>query len=321
MTFNAEQKQQYAAILSDTEYAVEFGLYPLPQNAESLTLTLQQLGEMPHTPEEANQIRYRLGEAAKAFLSAEELATAFGDQTLTECADPVEIQLTKENYGLVYPAVQVALDSLAIPTLTAVEGESEARITSFTEALDARIQTRVEAAVETLKGLIESRSVSVEFTAEFVEQLAEKVRNQASVDERVTDLETQLQESETARKASTATLVAFYMTQLRKPLARGKSREELEQSLATRTLESLQDSLADLCAEFDAGGAPAGPLPKLQDPTQPGVTETEEAPATPLAEAAPQTADTDPEKIRASELPQEEGEAEDIIQILFPSLQ
>ncbi len=310
-------KPRYAVQLHDSLHAVEMGLYPLPATAEALGTLLATLEKVPHTPEETQAVKALLAREAKQFLPEADYTQVFGDlEPAPEAEGAVTIALTAENYGLVYPAVQFAAESLGV---SEPEDRQEAARTRLAELIDCRLKQQVEAAVTEVKDAvaalatrIETLTPQVTLTPEQIESLGQSLKPEAPLQEQLQALEARLAASQTQVKEALVELVSHYMIQLRKPLSRGKSREELQSTLGERTLPSLQDTLQDLYAEYDAGGTSGKELPLLDDPTQ--VT-------TPVETAESQhITDTQPDDLKAGELPLEEGEEQDIIQILFPTL-
>lgn len=297
-------KPVYAALLQDRTYQVEIGLYPMPGTVEELATVLSHVQAMPHTEEERDAITRRLAVGTAGVLPQEAWTTHFG-ALATEGEDlseaPLQIELTQENYGLLYSAVQFAPGSRgpAVPMGEAVQpaGDPAEAVTQAEPAAApdpdpilaklAEMQTAFQAQLDALKAQVEeSAKPEADKPADAAENTvtpdpaaatAEKtetdtpVATPAKTDEADKEeelVQTELQKAEASAKKGVAASCALLLRTLRKPQARGKSQSELAEALSGRTLESLNDLLTDLQVEMDAGALPtAAQLPSLKDPT------------------------------------------------------
>lgn len=337
MTFTPEQKQRYAAILSDAEYQVEMGLYPLPTNADELEQALQTLEKMPHSPEEKEQIQAILIREAKKILSEEEFSKRHesGIEPAQDEAEPVEITLDAQNYGLVYAAVQAEAEHLPVAELqplAMVEGVSASEtfktaMEEFVAGILTTEQARELLDISPLTERMENLEKQLErlTPAEVSVSEVEALRNERD------SLLAQVTETQSASQVALAETIALYWRLLRKPQARGKSQEQLVEGLREKGVEALSFLLECLREEYDTSDQSAFPqLNKLEDPTTgTEVNKTEAATPSPESPAAP-TEQIDPapeapvlrtgdstESIIAGELANDE---EEVFYLLFPGL-
>jgi hypothetical protein len=317
----AEQKKEYAVVLSDAQHQVEMGLYRLPSDAESLTSVLEQLNALPHTPEERTQILSRIYQhltANEIEIPEADLETLKSAATEESSEEPVEIALDEKNYGLVYSAVQFALESMAPATQVTEDDSTEAEVlkrSRFCEAIDERIKVHVAEIKATLLDAMKEQQSQVEMTPEAIEELASKLNHKLTSTEATEALQTQLDEALEAVHTLTTEMVAALMVELRKPLTRGKSFEDVVEALKSRSSDSLADTLTDLRMEKASGGGGALTNTRLEDPTQPSESEEGEEPGEPDVQ---NIGEVDAEEVSAGELPMDEDD--DVIRILFPNL-
>lgn len=348
--------KNYAVKLVDAAHQVEMGLYPLPTNQDELVEFLSKIETMPHTEAEQNAIRALACREAKKFLSEEDLGAldlAEIEPALEE-AGPVEIQLTSENYALVYAAVQTCFDELA-PQATAEESTEK-----FRGLIETLVAGKIEAALADWKsGLVTSAEVQAliqhaitppqnestaqeeagsetqeetsEETPATVETEAPSEETPAAVEETVVEetptnltevaqLREKLVAAERAGLRAQAESVALYWRLLRKPQARGKSQSEMVEQLTQRGAEALRFMLEDLQTEYEASPGSAAPsLPTVEDPTLGTETPTLET-VSPETEELPtvraEDLVTQPDMV-AGELPMDE---EETLYLFFPAL-
>lgn len=271
-----------AAKLIDAAHRIEFNLYPLPQTGEELTAVLSQVHEVAHTPSERDAILGRIAAHSRSFLETAEWQTQFGELTNCEEGDPIEIAVTAENYALLWAAMGMASQTQTEEKLTGsqsedepvVETEAAAKETETPGETDADAETAEQVLVPPAPAEVDETAVKAAVTAVEVkvakdlagldfEKQIERLR------EAVTDATEQAAVQTQRASHALAHSCAILMKMLRKPAARGRTLQVLAKELSSRSTDSLNDKLSDLCAEYDEGGPAVANLPRLEDPTVP----------------------------------------------------
>jgi hypothetical protein len=320
MTFDKES--MHAAVLVDRAHRVEVHLYPLPTSEEELQAVLAQVGQMPHTPEEKAQIVGRIAKAAEGFLDDAAWLTLFGEQPTEASETPVTIEINGDNYALLYRAAELAPEADAPAAAPAESAPAETVPVETAEA--AAAETAAAETAETAPAAAETTATETEAPADAAETAeAAPAAVEAAVPAAPIVEAGRIKTLETIAREALAHTVALYQRSLRKPQARDRSQSELVAQLQQRTLESLQDAVADLAAEWEAAPDAVIPrLPVIADPTLPDQAAAEQDRVPEAAEIS-----VPAERARLSEvaeLPLEEDEAETIqisfLSELFPEL-
>lgn len=235
MTFGKE----YAAQMIDKEHAVTLNLFPLPENAEEMNAVLPTVESMPFTDDEKNQILGNIRRVAKEFLSDEDLRATFGE--IEEVVEALALEITSENYGLLYSAAQFAAPTREVPPVD--ESVEEPPATDTEEPPVTEQEPAVEEGATSQETPVDEATPSAEPPAAPKDTVVEQV-------DVVQPQNTELAEQ---YRSALVEMVALTKHLLRKPDTRGKGFDEIAKAISGRSLDSLRDTYTDLRQELLAG--------------------------------------------------------------------
>lgn len=267
--------KKHAVVLVDEGSRVEIPMYFIGETKLEIEQVHEDITKSTFTPEEkASMLSYLMHEA-KAVLSEEETATMFPD--IEESIAPSSISVNKENYALIYKALEqiaslqecspeptpIKEDEPTIPVESAPEVTTEEPTTPDVIE-NAIIEEPKEDVTPVTEPVVEPEVIE---ESDEVKALKAKIADQDAL---IETLRTDLVSFKSQERDSKLNGIVDMLIEMEKPIAVKYNNEvsEILASIVTRTQESLDDLYEDLVCEYEAYTEDATPVvPEVLDPT------------------------------------------------------